>query len=146
NNSLSLHDALPILRQTTQVMRLELQQQLNAIHDMHADGLLSEEDYHRRREALTRMTEQRITQHLADEQRQRREAQQRALEEAAREAERAQQVGLSIGESITQGFKSAFEAESFRDVLRSIIGIFSRVASLIPGGQLAGGVSSIFAR
>src|SRR5690606_37879204 len=133
------------MRQTTQVMRLELQQQLNAIRDMHAHGLLSEEDY-RRREALTRMTEQRITQHLADEQRQRREAQQRALEEAAREAERAQQVGLSIGESITQGFKSAFEAESFRDVLRSIIGIFSRVASLIPGGQLAGGVSSIFAR
>lgn len=133
------------MRQTTQVMRLELQQQLNAIRDMHADGLLSEEDYNRRREALTRMTEQRITQHLADEQRQRREAQQRALEEAAREAERAQQVGLSIGESITQGFKSAFEAESFRDVLRSIIGIFSRVASLIPGGQLAGGVSGIFA-
>lgn len=131
--------------QTTQVMRLELEAQLNTIKDMHADGLLSEEDYQRRREALTKLTEQAISKHYRDEQKKRDDARKAALEKTARETERAQQVGLSIGESITQGFKSAFEADNFRDVIRSILGVFSRVASFIPGGQVAGGVSSIFA-
>lgn len=131
--------------QTVQVMRLRLEQQIVAIRDMLERGELTEEDFRRRREALERQTERQITEHLRQEQQTRAELRRQALEQAALEKERAQQVGLSIGESITQGFKSAFEADSFRDVIRSVLGIFSRVASLMPGGQLAGGVSSIFA-
>lgn len=131
--------------QTVQVMRLRLQQEINAIQDMLEAGQLTQEDFARRREALERKTEQEITKHYREERKKREREQERALEKAKKEQEEAQQVGLAIGESITHGFRSAFEADSFRDVIRSILGIFSRVASLIPGGQLAGGVSSIFA-
>lgn len=131
--------------QTVQVMRLRLQQEINAIRDMLEAGELSHEDFLRRREALERKTEREITKYYQEEQKRRDEIRRNALEEAKREREEAQQVGLTIGESITQGFKAAFEADSFRDTIRSILGVVSRIASIIPGGQMASGVTGIFA-
>src|SRR5690606_23742722 len=126
-------------------MRIQLQQEINAIDDMLAEGTLSAEDYARRREALEKLTEQQITKYHEDEAKKREQLRKDALREMEAEKREAERIGFGIAEAFTQGFKSVFESRDFRGLMRGILGMFSRIASFIPGGQAASMGAGLFA-